>query len=157
MATEIIHIVLDDVAKNDQQLSKEQMDTSNGVENKENKTVKTKAGFSTFKKAAVISSVTAIGVSTINKSIGYELSNYGAIYGDQARQNELNNMMSVGKTALSYGAGIIGATVAGGPILGALAAVGLGVSKAFSMVTNANDYKMLDAERNLTTDMNRNK
>ena len=160
MALSTIHIVLDNVAKNDQEIAKDQVDISNGVETdsgNKDKAVKTKAGFNTVKKAVTIAAVGAIAINTINKSIGYELSNYGAMYGDQARQNEINNMMSVGKTALSYGAGIVGATIAGGPILGAIAAVGIGIGQAFSMVTNANDYKMLDAERNLTTDMNRNK
>ena len=59
-----------------------------------------------------------------NQVISHKLSSAGNIYNDQARQNKINNVMSIGSRGSRTASALIGGGLVGGPVVSIIAGLG---------------------------------
>jgi len=122
--------------------TKGSVDTNTGSITKDEK----KVIFDSIVAHSIVSNV----VNTSKKVATTELSKIGSLYGDIARQNEINNSINFGSTMASSSLSIA-ASFAVNPVLGAINLINTGLSQAYDMFNNYQNWVVKRTEDTITT------
>lgn len=132
--------------------AQDHLDKTTGKSTDNNSGNNTKANNELIKKTATTASL-AIGYTAgkkIAKQVGtYMISNIGTKYGDQARQNEINNIKSAGSTLLSMGEEIAAGAMVAGPIGAVVASVAAIAGQVVEISERVDEYNQLQKQNSL--------
>jgi len=140
-------------------------DTSRAKE-KLNNVTNVNSGSSAAEKSdntGIIKAAKTVGLISLGKQVvssatnytTYKLSTYGSRYGDSARQNEINNMMTITSAGLSFVTSTAGGAIAGATLGPIGAAVGAAIGAVSSVVGRVVDIIKNNEEYNRKRDIER--
>lgn len=156
MAEYTLHININNIPGDNNTKAKEKLEKTTNGDN-------TGSGVSdkleNLKKAAKAVGAISLGKQVLGigkQELNYRISTYGAKYGDTARQNELQNMMSIANSGVSLAKNTVSGAVAGatlgpaGAIVGAVIGfVSDGLNQVMGMVHRSEEWSRQQYINNL--------
>ncbi len=104
-----------------------------------------------LKKAAGVALAVQQVQKVANQVATYALTAPGTIYNDQARQNEIDNLMNASSMATGLGKSVLAGALVAGPVGAVVAGIGSLVGTGFDMYNNNATYQRLQTVNNINS------